>query len=668
MSDGARVSRWIHALVLLVLLGSGAAAVGYRLTAPALWVDEAYARHDGLGPLRGLLRSPDPHVISSHLYHLINRASEALTGDMALGNRLPQAVAAWVSLVFVYLLARECFSPGAGLLAVLLLITHPFFVRYAQENRLQQMVSCGMLASLYCSVQYLYRRRLGWLAGYVVSTAVLVRCGYGILPVVIISALWLAIYLQQRSSAQPVEGRAVVECFAAIVVVLALWLPYPVWFVRNVCARGVLPSLTRGLPALDVFWEAPMPLTPQAVLSYCHQHFAGALPWPLALLLLVAALAGSVRYRRGTAWSIAAYGVLVTIVSFHIMNLARGGTVPRRYVYLCPFTMLMLAGGMAMSVALLTELCRAVLQHVPWRRGNCTAAARMVPAVLWVAVVMAVAWPVVSDHAYQLSQYYFTDRHVYKTMAHVLNTCAAPGTEVISIDTDTRDWVLNLYATSGTWQLARLYTTCSYYGKPASLTPDVISQLLAPTSIVWLTQCNLAEYDATGTYVAVPCGESWRYGLLTCVNPAYARDPQLRQRDAEAMARAVVYGSVYPKVTCARFLAELLLARGDTNAADHVMHYLARYRWSFAATHAAAEYFAARGDAAVAQACRAAFARRTWWRRLPLIGTALIALTWPDQFAWFDYTDFGLAADVAGIARPDEWLGPRSALQADVTP
>ncbi|MCX7847716.1 MAG: glycosyltransferase family 39 protein, partial [bacterium] len=506
----ARKGVWFQAVLVGVVLIAGALAVGYRLTAPTFWVDEAYARFQGLGSVRGVLRSGDPHVASSHLYHLINRACESLVRDIALGNRLPQAVAAWVSLLFVYLLGRLCFSPGAGVMAVLLLITHPFFVRYAQENRMQQMISAGMLASYYSSVRYLYTRQLGWLVGYVVGTAVLVRCGYGVLPMVILGVLWAAIYVQQRGGEHPVEGRTMLECFAGMVVVIALWLPYPLWFLTEAYERGIAASLTRGVSALDVFWEGPARLLPQAIFEYCHRAFVDGLPWQIALVLFIVALVGSLRYRRGTAWGIVAFGLLVTIVSFHMMNEARGGTVPRRYVYLCPLTMVMLGGGMAMTVALFTEACQAGMRRVTRSPGVHERIRLFMPVVGWVAVSVCVALPLVCDHAYQLSQYYFTDRHVYRTMAHVLDMCAGPGARVISIDTDVRDWVLREYAASQTWRLTGIYTTRSYAGKPATFCEELLRREVAVTSEVWLTQVDLSAYGIPREqYVVVPCGESW---------------------------------------------------------------------------------------------------------------------------------------------------------------
>jgi len=662
MSNGAPPGRWLHRGALAVLLAAGAAAVYYRITAPSMWIDEVAARADGLGPLRMLLRHHDPHVTSSHVYHLASRACEWLTGDIHLGNRLPQALAAWGSLVFVYFLARGCYSPGAGLLAVLLLITHPFFIRYAQENRLQQMVSCGMLASLYFSLRYVEQRRVWQLAGFIISMALLVRCGYGVVPLLVLCALWPALYAMRRGTAARVEGRAVAEWYAAVVVVLALWLPYPLMFARAMMAQGILSGLTRGLRQLDVFWQGKVALTPHEVLAYCRQHFAEALDWRAGLLLCAVALAGSMRYRRGLAWCVVVFGLLETLVSFYVMNAAGGAVVPRRYVYLCPLTMLVIAGGVAMAVACGTDLCGTFLTRVAGMSSGCVE--RLVRwwlrPFLWAVLSMAVCWPVLCDHAYQLSQYYVTDRHVYRTMAHVLNTHAAAGAEVISVDTDMRDWALSMYATTSTWKTPQLYITQSYPGKPASFSPAVLARAFAASTEVWITHIDPAQYGYPPVrFVRVPCGESWEYGTLTCMKPAYINDPDLRARDAIMLARTIVFDAAYPKITCAHFLAQMLLQRGESNAADAVMQHLSNFSWSYAAVQAAAAYFTARGNHAAARACHAGFERRTWWRRLPVPGAYVIPAAWPGQFAWFDYTDFGLAADVAGIARPDEWLGPR---------
>lgn len=661
MSNGVGISTWAHRCLLMVLLAGGAAAVCYRITAPTMWADEVCARTSGLGPFRGLLRSPDPHVVSAHVYHLLNRVCEAITGDIHLGNRLPQAVAAWCSLVFVYLLARRCFSPGAGLVAVVLLVTQPWFVRYAQENRPQQMISCLMLVALYCTLTYAETRHLAALIGFIVSSAVLLRCGYGVLPFVVFLLLWPFMYAVARPSGSRTAGHAVWEYYAGAAIVVASWLPHVLMGVRAARTHGVLYGLTRGVPALDWFWRSPMALTPQAVLAFCGRYAVEALDWRVGILLVTVALCGSLYYRRRAVWSALAFALIMTLASFYAMNIARGGIVPRRYIYLCPLTMFVIAGGVSMTVMLVTQACSAFLLRVT---GKSHAYAQRVVAwcvrpVVWGVLFAGVCWPLVCDHAYQLSQYYFTDRHVYRTMAYVLDTCAAPNAEVISVDTDTRDWAIDQYA-SGRWYTPRIYLTQQWYNKPATFSPDVLARAFASSSEVWITHLDPGAYGyPPDRYVRVPCGESWRYGTLTCIKPAYPHDAALRAHDASTFARAVLASTSYPKVTCAQFLADMLLRRGDTNAADAVMRQIGNYRWSYAATRAAAAYFAARGDHAAAQTYDAGFARRTWWRRLPVPGIALIPTTWPDQFPWVDYTDFGLAADVAGIARPDEWLGPR---------
>jgi 4-amino-4-deoxy-L-arabinose transferase-like glycosyltransferase/Tfp pilus assembly protein PilF len=616
-------------VLFALLLLCGAAAVLFRIGAPSMWVDEAAARAQGNGSVHELLTHPDTHIRLSHAYLLINRLSAALITDVDVALRLPQALAALLSLVFVYLLGRHLFSPGAGLLAMALVLAHPVFIRYAQENRPQQLLSMCMLGMYYCLVRYLDRRAWPALAGLVLLASFALRCGYGVLPVGVLFGMPVALGL-----AQFVAGRAhcpyaldrwrVLELVLAGVLILALWWPYPWWELQRALREGIAGSLKRGVPQLDLFWNGAMSAAPAALLALCRDFFLYSGTTAAWLALLVALCAGSVWYGRGRALVFILIGMLITLISLHVMNRAGGGVVPRRYVYLCPWTMLCVAGGAHMTARLAGDVVGALTLHARARR--------IARGCAWLALVALLLGPQLWYSVHQLSQYYYTDRHIYKTAAAALAAHARVGEAILYVDTDHRDWTLEQYLprTVPLTYAGTYYIPDPNFVKQPLLTAAVITNVLAQTDGVWVLNVDPADYGVPPALVVrVPCGESMRLGTLALIRRGYATDPAQRARDTEALLRTVIQQSRYPKVAATRMLAAWYHAQGAAPAAEVITARLARFPWSHAA----------RTAMVAAQAGNA-----------PPITNAV-------RVAWVDYTDFGRQADVCGMADATAWLG-----------
>jgi 4-amino-4-deoxy-L-arabinose transferase-like glycosyltransferase len=620
--------KW-HNVLLTLLLLCGAAAVLFRLGAPSMWVDEAAARAQGNGTVHELLTHPDTHIRLSHAYLLINRLSTALIADIDVALRAPQALAALVTLIFVYLLGRHLFSPGAGLAAMALVLAHPVFIRYAQENRPQQLLSMCMLGMYYCLVRYLDRRAWPALAGLVLLASVALRCGYGVLPVSVVfgmvAVLGLAQFVAGRSHCPyALDRRRVLELVLAGGLILVLWWPYPWWELQRALREGVAGSLKRGVPQLDLFWSGAMSAAPAALLALCRDYFLHSGTTAAWLALLVALCAGSVWYGRGRALVFILFGMLVTLVSFHVMNAAGGGVVPRRYVYLCPWTMLCVAGGAHMTARLAGDVVGALTLHAGARR--------IARGGAWLALIALLLGPQLWHSVHQLSQYYYTDRHIYKTAAAVLAAHARAGEAILYVDTDHRDWTLEQYLprTVPLTYAGTYYIADPHFAKQPLLTAAVLTNVLAQTDGVWLLNIDPADYGAPPALVVrVPCGESMRVGTLAVARRAYASDPAQRARDTEALLRTTIQQSRYPKIAATRMLADWYRAHGVTQGAAAVTAQLARFPWSHAARAAMAD----------AQA-----------------GDAPTAANGP-RVAWVDYTDFGRQAEVCGMADAAAWLG-----------
>jgi mannosyltransferase len=125
---------------------------------PALWRDEVatiVAAQRSPSAIVALLRHDDAPLGAYYLFmHFWIKISES-----ALWLRLPSAVAAAVTVVFLFLLARQLVSTSVGIVAGLVHAVLPFGTRFAQEARPYALVMCGATAASWLFVRALRQSR-----------------------------------------------------------------------------------------------------------------------------------------------------------------------------------------------------------------------------------------------------------------------------------------------------------------------------------------------------------------------------------------------------------------------------------------------------------------------------------------------------------------------------
>lgn len=121
----------------------------YNLRQDSLWNDEAWTAwavrslyiHDTLERVRGDVHPP--------LYFLVLSGLGRLTGDSVLALRWPSALFGLIGLAATYAIGKRLFDPRTGLMALVILATHSFFVYYAREARMYSLLlALGALATL----------------------------------------------------------------------------------------------------------------------------------------------------------------------------------------------------------------------------------------------------------------------------------------------------------------------------------------------------------------------------------------------------------------------------------------------------------------------------------------------------------------------------------------
>jgi len=122
----------------------------YRLTAESLWFDEAYAVAFAARPLRDFspFRLEGPPYTDRNLYHLLLHFWLGL-GREDFTIRLLSVIIGVLSVLGIYLLARELFDRKVALWSGVLLAVSPLHVWYSQEARMYVLVTMFSLFSCY---------------------------------------------------------------------------------------------------------------------------------------------------------------------------------------------------------------------------------------------------------------------------------------------------------------------------------------------------------------------------------------------------------------------------------------------------------------------------------------------------------------------------------------
>ena len=269
--------------------------------------------------VREMIRSGDwlvPHLQAISYYDKpapffwLAAAGELLTGNAALGGRLPAALAAAAAVLATYVLGRRMFGPSAGLIAGVALATAGEFWYMARWYRMDMPFAAAMWAALawfwhwHGSAQVLTRLRsaVAWSGFYFfcgIATLMKGPAGLGI-PVLIVGAYFL-MRREYRGIAQilNVGGIAV---FAVVVVpwYAAVWLREPAYLYEFLVRQNLMRFGTTtfghswpGILFVPILLAGLLPWTlylPAAVLRCLPGRARGRDEAPQTLLLASAAL------------------------------------------------------------------------------------------------------------------------------------------------------------------------------------------------------------------------------------------------------------------------------------------------------------------------------------------------------------------------------------------
>jgi len=171
LASSPKISRLLLAALLLVLAG-GAVLRVYKLGAESIWLDEAFTIQISRGSLASIVEETSRDV-HPPLYYFVVHYWLQVFGDSEFSVRLLSALLGVLAILVMYKLAALLFDRTAGLLAALLLALSHFHIEYSQEARMYTLLILLTLLSMYYFIKLLAGRSRLALAGYILSSALM---------------------------------------------------------------------------------------------------------------------------------------------------------------------------------------------------------------------------------------------------------------------------------------------------------------------------------------------------------------------------------------------------------------------------------------------------------------------------------------------------------------
>jgi len=577
---------------LVCVLVAGAIVFFSRITSHSLWLDEFHHKTIAERPIRDILAIRQPSyefVTYSHGYYIINHYLQEVIPNLEFAVRSQQAIAAVLTLLFVYLLGRHLFSTGAGLLAAAGLVSNLLFVQYAQQNRFYESGSVCFLATVYCFVRYLDTRKWSMLVCFVLASSLLLRIHtYGMVMGGLLGALavlLLTMYMAlPRFAPYELTVRTGVALLCAAVAILLLWMPFPLVALQHVLRKGANASLN------DCWWTGPFPVTIEGLLVFVRDSFTCTRGSALAYAIPFAGvLVGSAVYARGRALVFFGYCAGMTLVIIWFMNSSRAVVMPKRFLYLTPVFYLFMAGGMAMCARLLGDmaswLARVALGR--WTRVPQVVLRRAVCIAAWLWFLGIYVAPEMSEGAFRIGQYYYDEYVDYRLVSQILVAHARRTDRLWWHPPHNDSWLVEQY----------LPSTAFVKPEPrdaGGVTRASIEQALTNATGLWLHNIDPLQCGfASNQFVAIPLKQTVTYLL----RPEYLTNSACRDQDAELVLTHALSVSLFPHPRAAQLLTDLLLEHRAVREADLVAECQAAYHASRLACDFASAYFGKRGNA-----------------------------------------------------------------------
>lgn len=386
---------------LLLILFLGAVLRLYALSAESFYFDEVYsvwaAKHSV-----GWLFTLSTQRIFPPLYYMLLHFWLVL-GEDEFTIRLLSVALGLISIVGVYVLAKQLFNERVGLLSALLLTISPLHLWYSQEARMYMLVlTLGLYSAYFMLLALRKGQRWQWLA-YILSTALAMNTHYFILFLAAFENLYVLCLLLQRYIQPHIWTRWLLSQVAVGLLsvvglagvfsaesgywwgLLDTWHGAPTW--RNLLAMMFTFSL--GTQAGErLFYWIGLPLfglcIVWSVIEFRQKYLTLSIDNGLVFCLL---------------YLIAPIGMVFVISQFRSFWVLR---------YIFPF---------------LPPYCVLVAKGISRMPG------RFLPAIVTLAIVLVSLWPIANIYRYE-------QKEAWRSAVHYIAAHEQPGDCILLVDED----------------------------------------------------------------------------------------------------------------------------------------------------------------------------------------------------------------------------------------
>ena len=585
--------RLLKSIPLILLLIIASVIFFYRIAAPSMWVDEMNARSHSnwsrakcVEMKRGML---------SYGYHRINYYSEKLFTNIDFSVRAPEAVSALLTLIFIFFLGRNIFSTGVGYISVILLMTNPFFVRYAQENRYYQMGSLCFIACYSFLAFYISTGRRIFLVGIFLFVSMYLRCHeFGIVqvPLLIIPALFL-IFVSVRKKIS--TKRILIELSLTAFLTILLWAPNLYYIISF---RLETSDLVKK--SVDAFYVRDCGYSVARfgrLLSALSKDIFGKFGSFFILGTLLIASIGSAIFTKWRAVALLTYLMIATLPVVYFMNGRHAVVMSKRILYLLPPITLLCVGGVWCAIKLLSEPFNLLFNILSKKYGKYLY--YIIYTTITFIAILFLLLPVLKSNMTRTCNNYFKDREMYKPAAMLISMNWLPGDKVVL--TRQSDWVLNGYSprTPNFWRIS------TSFSKKQNLLNDYnkgygIWSLRKTPEVIGLSSTE---------FIRIP----FYRGSVYIARKEYKNNPHLKLQETKKLLRnAVVYSSM-PEIKCAKKLIELYNKDKQFTDAWDVALKIASFGWSYDASLFAFNFMRSQGQTKKANKIWFDYANKRFW-------------------------------------------------------
>jgi mannosyltransferase len=192
-----KISRLLLAALLLII-ALGASLRVAKLGVESIWLDEAYSIQITHGSPASIIAETAKDVHPPLYYFALHYWMQML-GDSEFSTRLLSALFGTLAIIAMYKLAALLFDKPTGLLAALLLALSQFQIEFSQEARMYTLLTLLSLLSLYSYIKLLTGKSRFALAGYVISSALMLYTHvYSLFVLAAQNLFWLSLLFTRR--------------------------------------------------------------------------------------------------------------------------------------------------------------------------------------------------------------------------------------------------------------------------------------------------------------------------------------------------------------------------------------------------------------------------------------------------------------------------------------